>query len=195
MLGLRRNVGLTMERQKHGFSFQSKILEIENSIDRSYTDAWDMVINDELFSIKCIKEKSSVELGSLLRFYKNTNPFTFIVGWHNCKHITSVQVVKVDLQVLNSLKADFSIEEIEEITDSLTIKTFPTGYHKQARQYFKNWKVKNKHRFNMLTFTGKVDSKNQRRWQCNINYSNWTRLFGIANSRYYNNFNFSGFSI
>ena len=183
------------ERQKHGFIFESKIKELFFiTTDISYTAKWDFFYKDKPVSVKCIKENAAVELSSLLRFYENTEPFTLVVGRHNNNIISTVQEVEVTNEILSALKGSISLEAIRDACDTLTLANFPEGSHEAARAYFKHWKNLNKHKLGLLTITGKVDSKKQRRWQCNINNTNWNKLFkDFIRTSTYKNFNFEGF--
>jgi hypothetical protein len=71
------------------------------------------------------------------------------------------------------------LEEIKEFDQK--IKKFSAGEKGQAKgiKFAKNWKLERKNRMGLLTITHKIDSKNQRRIQCNLNYNNYIELFGI----------------
>jgi hypothetical protein len=158
--------------------FQAKIQKVNKySSNDSYKAKWDMVVGSSLTSIKSIRQKGAVELGSLLRFYENIEPFTLTVGWHSNSTIYGIQEVLVDKQALQLLKGTISVDEIRKACDTLTIANFPLGKHKEARAYFKQWKKDNKEKLGLATPTGKVDSLSQRRWQCNINNNAWNKLF------------------
>ena len=60
------------------------------------------------------------------------------------------------------------------------IKTFPAGKLGQSEgiTFAKKWKKDRKDRMGLLTITHKIDSKTQRRIQCNLNYKNYIKLFG-----------------
>ena len=51
-------------------------------------------------------------------------------------------------------------------------------WQSQGIAFAKKWKKENAHKMGLLTITHKIDSKSQRRVQCNLNYSNYVRLFG-----------------
>lgn len=181
------------ERQKHGFVFQKKVEELFNyETDPNYTAKWDMVIDSTLYSIKNIKIGAAVELGSLRRFYENTEPFKMIIGWHDTKQIHGVEEINFTSEVLSELKGTIKPETVYKACDTLTLSNFPVGHHEEARSYFKTWKAKYASELGALTVTGKVDSKSQRRWQCNINRTQWKRLFGnISTETLYKGYNFS----
>jgi hypothetical protein len=76
------------------------------------------------------------------------------------------------------------------------LANFPEGKHEEARKFFKQWKKDNKDRLGLLTLSGKVDSKRQRRWQCSINKTNYKKLFGErAKSTIFNGIDLSEFTI
>ena len=76
------------------------------------------------------------------------------------------------------MRGDISLEEIKEFDKK--IKTFPAGKvgQKLGIEFAKQWKAERKDRIGLLTITHKIDSKTQRRIQCNLNYSNYIKLFG-----------------
>jgi hypothetical protein len=165
------------ERQKHGFKFQSEIEQLFGAAPSSYIAKWDIENTNTLVSVKMIKSSGAIELGSLLRFYENTNPFTMIIAWHNGVKITGVESVEFSEETIKILKGSLSLEEVTIAHKMLSIANFPVGSHEEARIYFKKWKQLNKSKMGLLTPTGKVDSKNQRRWQCSINQTKRLKLF------------------
>jgi hypothetical protein len=165
------------ERQNHGFKFQTDIEQLFGVSTSSYTAKWDIEAANSFISVKMIKSSGAVEMGSLLRFYENTNPFTMIIAWHNGLKIVGVESVNFTEEILKLLKGSLSLEDVVSTTKTLSISNFPTGSHEEARVYFKEWKQLNKDKTGLLTLTGKVDSKSQRRWQGSINQTNWLKLF------------------
>jgi hypothetical protein len=170
------------ERQKHGFIFQKEVQNLLGAASTAYTHKWDIEDKDSFTSVKMIKSSGAVEMGSLLRFYQNTNPFTMIIAWHNDLKIIGVESVYFTEEIIKALKGSLSIEDIVVANKTLSISNFPLGSHEQARAYFKQWKKENKTKIGLLTPTGKVDSKSQRRWQCSINQTNWLKLFKTKSS-------------
>ena len=76
------------------------------------------------------------------------------------------------------MRGNISLEEIRNFDKK--IKTFPAGKigQKQGIEFAKKWKAERKNRIGLLTITHKIDSKDQRRIQCNLNYNNYVKLFG-----------------
>ena len=165
------------ERQNHGFKFQAEIEQLFGVAPSSYTAKWDIENSNTLISVKMIKNSGAIELGSLLRFYENISPFTMIIAWHNNSKIVGVESVEFTEDILKLLKGSLSLEEITTAHKTLSIANFPLGSHELARAYFKEWKQLNKSKIGLITPTGKVDSKSQRRWQGSINQTNWLKLF------------------
>lgn len=184
------------ERQLHGLNFEKLILNnIFGNYKGKYIDKFDIPITESNkfgfnynISIKSIGINNAVELGSLLRFYENTEPFIMIVGWHVDKNIKSINEYLFSEDILDKLKGTISLEKIKEIYNTLNLENFPLGKHEEARKYFKEIKKLLKNDLGLLTITGKVDSKTQRRWQCNINNTNFKKLFGnlIIQTKYKN---------
>jgi len=170
------------ERQNHGFKFQSEIEQLFGVAPSSYTAKWDIENTNTLVSVKMIKSSGAIELGSLLRFYENNSPFTMIIAWHNGLKIIGVESIEFSKETLKILKGSLSLEEVTIAHKMLSIANFPLGSHEEARIYFKKWKQFNNSKIGLLTPTGKVDSKSQRRWQCSINQTNWLKLFKTKSS-------------
>jgi hypothetical protein len=171
------------EVQKHGFTFEDWIKKIiqEHPEKSKYTQKWD--IPGELpISIKCIGEKNALELSSAIRLWETTSPFLLIVGrWKQMKEfkkIISIDELFIDLELLKKLKGTLTLEELKGFNSKIT--SFPAGKEGQRAgiAYAKKWKRENARKIGVITITHKIDSKNQRRLQCNINYKNYLKIFG-----------------
>lgn len=171
------------EVQKHGFTFEDWIKKIlqEHKKESKYTQKWD--ISGELpISIKCIGEKNALELSSAVRFWETNNPFLLIVGrWKQMKEfkkIISIDELLISLDILKKLRGNLTLEELKEFNSKII--SFPAGKEGQRAGivYAKKWKKKHAHKIGLITITHKIDSKNQRRLQCNINYKTYLNLFG-----------------
>lgn len=168
------------ERQHHGLEWETSLKEYFGIESNSYTAHWDGELDGMPLSIKCMGLSNALEMSSLLRFWQSP-PFIMIVGWwknSTTKQVEGIQELNFSPEVLTKLRGSLSLEEIQEAVDTLTVKRFPLGAHEEARLWFKSWKAKNKSKMGLLTLTGKVDSKTQRRWQCSINRSNFVKIFG-----------------
>lgn len=94
------------------------------------------------------------------------------------KIIRSIDEIDITPEILKKMRGRISLEEIKNFDKK--IKTFPVGKagQKQGIEFARMWKTERKDRIGLLTITHKIDSKNQRRIQCNLNYNNYVKLFG-----------------
>lgn len=171
------------EVQKHGFAFENWIKRTlgVDKVSSKYTQKWD--ISGKIpISIKCIGKTNALELSSAIRFWENDKPFLLIVGrWEqvgNVKKIISIDELMIDKKILTKLKGDLKLEELKEFNKKIV--SFPSGKKGQEEgiSYANKWKEENNPKIGLITITHKIDSKNQRRLQCNINYQNYLKLFG-----------------
>lgn len=171
------------EVQNHGFIFENwvkRILGVEHLAHR-YTQKWD-VPGETPVSVKCMGLKNALEFGSTVRIWEITTPFTLVVGrWTQAgskKIIKSIDEIDITLEILKKMTGDITLDEIKEFDKKIT--NFPAGKFGQAQgsAFAKKWKAERKKRVGLLTITHKIDSKNQRRIQCNLNYNNYVKLFG-----------------
>ncbi len=87
------------------------------------------------------------------------------------------------MEILKKMRGDILAEEIKEFDKK--IKNFPAGKvgQKHGIEFAKKWKAERKDRMGLLTITHKIDSKAQRRIQCNLNYNNYIKLFGAPSMK------------
>src|SRR3989344_1507458 len=108
--------------------------------------------------------------------------FILIVGrWEQIekrKKFISIDEVKVTPAILKKMKGNISLNEI--IKFDKKIRSFPAGKKGQqlGSKFAAQWKAERKHRMGLLNISAKLDSKNQRRIQCNLNYKNYRQIFG-----------------
>lgn len=171
------------EVQIHGFAFEKWIKGVlgVDRPDSKYTQKWDIPGKIPI-SIKCIGKTNALELSSALRFWENDKPFLLIVGrWEQegkCKKIISIDEILMNNMIISKLKGNLTLSELNEFNSRIV--SFPAGKtgQREGITYAKKWKKENAHKIGLITITHKIDSKNQRRLQCNINYQNYLRLFG-----------------
>lgn len=170
------------EVQNHGFIFENwikNILGVKKTA--KYTQKWD-ISGQTPVSIKCVGLKNALEFSGAVRIWEINKPFTIIVGrWKQVidkKIIKSIDVINITLKILLTMKGDISLNEIKDFDKK--IKSFPAGKDGQKRgiKFARKWKIERKNKMGLLTITHKIDSKNQRRIQCNLNYKNYIKLFG-----------------
>lgn len=177
-----------VEVQNHGFIFESWVKEVlgVTKLASNYTQKWD-IPGEIPISVKCMGLTNALEFGSTVRIWKINRPFTLILArWEQIndkKLIRSIDEIKITLDKLEQMKGTISIEEIEDF-DKI-IKRFPAGKEgqKEGIIFAKSWKSERKKRMGLLTITHKIDSKTQRRIQCNLNYKNYLELFGKPSNK------------
>ncbi|MFC1514483.1 hypothetical protein ACFL5X_01105 [Candidatus Omnitrophota bacterium] len=171
------------EVQKHGFIFEDWIKTILG-VDRlasNYTQKWD-IPGERPISVKCMGEHNALEFSSAERMWRIDSDFLLIVArWRQVgqdKMIVSIEELLFNDDILKKLRGDITRDEL--CVFDARIKRFPPGKSGQAEgiAYAKQWKRDNAHKIGLLTITHKIDSKSQRRVQCNLNYSNYVQLFG-----------------
>ncbi len=171
------------EVQKHGFIFEEWIKNIlgVSHLATNYTQKWDVAGKDPV-SVKFMGEKNALEFSSTVRIWEIQQNFTLVVGrWRqvdNKKKVVSIDEIKINKNILDKMRGGITLKEIKEFDKK--IKAFPAGKIGQAQgiAFAKKWKQERKDRMGLLTITHKIDSKDQRRIQCNLNYSNYIKLFG-----------------
>ena len=172
-----------VEVQKHGFTFEGWVKKIlcADKVNCKYTQKWD-VPGKIPISIKCIGETNALELSSAVRFWENEKPFLLIIGrWkqiEEIKKIVSIDEIFIDEIILKKLKGDLTLNELKDFNSRIISFYFGKEGQTEGINYARKWKRENKHKIGMITITHKIDSKNQRRLQCNINYKNYLKLFG-----------------
>lgn len=177
-----------MESQYHGLVFEDIILskitgmsksKYETMLDGKYTSSMDIVkgIHSDLnYSIKVSKCGKTIDCGDILRFYDYTKEgFNMIVGCWNQKSPTIKNYDYIyEFQITEEQSSLFwnNIPK-EALKEFVTyVKNIPYG--KQAQLENRNiWKTKRQELYNLygkgiVNIAAKIDSKSQRRVQCNI---------------------------
>lgn len=125
---------------------------------------------------------NALEFGSTVRIWKINEIFTIVVGrWKQVggkKIIKSIDEIEITPKILAKMRGDITLAEVKDFDKK--IKSFTPGKDGQKKgiMFAKKWKVERKNRMGLLTITHKIDSKDQRRIQCNLNYKNYVKLFG-----------------
>lgn len=176
------------EVQKHGFVFEDwvKIILGVKELAYNYTQKWD-IPGETPISVKCMGLKNALEFGSTVRIWEINETFTIVLGrWQqigNKKIIKSIDEIDITPEILSKMRGDITLDEIRSL-DKI-IKSFPAGIdgQKDGIEFAKKWKDERKNRMGLLTITHKIDSKDQRRIQCNLNYKNYIILFGLPSKK------------
>ena len=171
------------EVQEHGFIFENwikKILKIDH-LASNYTQKWD-IPGEIPISVKCMGAYNALEFGSAERIWEIENDFLLIVArWIQIgpnKIITSIDELIFDDAIMKELRGDIALNELRAFNNK--IKSFPPGRPGQlsGSAFAEEWKSTNSHKMGLLNIAAKLDSKAQRRVQCNLNYANYVKLFG-----------------
>jgi len=171
------------EVQIHGFVFENwvkKVLKVDK-LASNYTQKWD-VPGETPISVKFMGLTNALEFGSTVRIWEIEETFTLVIGrWEQIgdkKIVRSIDEIDIRPDDLEEMKGKITLKEIKEFDKR--IKSFPAGKEgqKQGIEFAKKWKNERKDRIGLLTITHKIDSKNQRRIQCNLNFQNYVKLFG-----------------
>jgi len=177
-----------VEVQSHGFVFEDWVKSIlgVKELAYNYTQKWD-IQGETPISVKFMGLTNALEFGSTVRIWEINETFTLVVGrWEQVgfkKLIRSIDEIDITPEILKEMRGDISLEEIRSFDKK--IKTFPVGKvgQKQGIEFARSWKAERKDRIGLLTITHKIDSKNQRRIQCNLNYNNYVKLFGAPSMK------------
>jgi len=176
------------EVQNHGFIFENWVKNIlgVKELAYNYTQKWD-IPGEMPVSVKCMGLANALEFGSTMRIWEIDEPFTLVVGrWQQVgfkKVIRSIDEIDITPEILKAMRGGITLEEIKDLDKK--IKKFPAGKdgQRQGIEFAKEWKAERKDRMGLLTITHKIDSKSQRRIQCNLNYKNYIKLFGSPSKK------------
>lgn len=171
------------EVQKHGFIFENWVKGVlgVKKLASKYTQKWD-IPGETPISVKCMGLTNALEFGSSVRMWEINETFTIVVGrWKqvkNKKTIKSIDEIDITPEILIKMRGKITLEEIKDFNNK--IKFFPAGKDGQKKgiEFAQKWKKDRKNKMGLLTITHKIDSKKQRRIQCNLNYANYIKLFG-----------------
>ena len=171
------------EVQNHGFVFENWVKNIlgVKELACNYTQKWD-IPGETPISVKCMGSTNALEFGSTVRIWGIEETFTLVVGrWRQVKNkkvIESIDEIDITPEILIRMRGGITLEEVKGFDKK--IKSFPAGKEGQKKgiEFAKKWKAERKEKLGLLTITHKIDSKGQRRIQCNLNYKNYIKLFG-----------------
>jgi hypothetical protein len=166
------------ERQKHGFEYQSYIVEKYGIVeDPNYTAEWDGFLNGIPVSVKSQKRGSDIELADYFRNAKKREDFYLFVGfWEGEKNnIVDEYVLFIPHREYSLLfHEDFTLKFknlLENITNS---REDDTKWKAQISELKKEWKDKTP---NLIRPRFKRDHKTQKRIQCAINNKDFFNHF------------------
>lgn len=106
------------------------------------------------------------------RFFSNQKAFRLLVCRYKQtgkkKEFYEINEIFLTQEILTEIKGNIPYLEVEKFHNSL--KDFPVGKHKEARDFAQNRKRELLENFTTsVILNPKIDSKNQRRLQCSLN--------------------------
>jgi hypothetical protein len=168
-----------MERQKHGFLFEAKIISMYNLIKtEEYTSVFDAYTKCNIpVQIKYIKYDSPIDMGDFYRKLTINTSFILIIGrWLKCKktiynikcHYVDISTFKKNIQVIDLSLLSKAKNEMKSISNCYSddIKW------KKLMKYYKPLISSN-----ILIPRFKRDHKCQKRIQCAIPNKTYKTLF------------------
>ena len=173
------------EVQKHGFDFENWVKEtFFAKFTANYTQKWDVskeanhltTIPKEFqnlpVSIKTCKFGSPIGFGDAIRQFNNKEDFLLIVGfWKqngNYKNFVAVEGVKIIADEWRKLFLPLHSGDLI-LLDSAIKNT--ESYYSEARKRAKEIKNFDKFKQTKIVLNPKIDSKTQRRLQCNLPFN------------------------
>jgi hypothetical protein len=126
--------------------------------------------------------QNALEFSSAERIWEIDSDFLVVVArWIQLGHhkiITSIDELIFNDRIMKELRGDITLNELRAFNNK--IKSFPPGRPGQlaGSAFAEEWKSVNNHKMGLLNIAAKLDSKAQRRVQCNLSYSNYVKLFG-----------------
>jgi hypothetical protein len=166
-----------MERQSHGFDYQTDIIIKESlNADPFYTGKWDAY--NATFSlpvsVKCIGYKNSIDFGDFIRQTQVDTDFILYLGLWKDKKDNIIQEYKIIIKkdIWLSYFGDTSITKImiEEMKGISNDRSDDSKWKE-----FRN-KYKKLYGDSIVSLRFKRDHKKQKRIQCGINMTNFVNL-------------------
>lgn len=181
--------------QGHGGAYQQWI---GDTFFKGYvsgqTDHWDIPVEKNTaetsalpkrlqnlpISIKTSKLGSSINMGDAMRQRSIKTDFLIVVAlWKqnssSTKMIEQVGISVIPPEIWNTLWGDITMAHLIELES--IIKDTNVSY-KETRRKAQEWKIKNQAILDTagITLNPKIDSKNQRRLQCSLNYKKFIEI-------------------
>lgn len=167
-----------MERQKHGFDFQTRILQEIKAIETTnYTDKWDGYIGSLPISVKCIKKDSSIDMADVFRNSKIDHDFLLIIGFYTTNPLNPEEIhyLYIKADEWQSLFDYDVLGKVAHVFDTISNDVSDDERWQQNISILKNeWKQNTK---NIIALRFKRDHKTQKRVQCAINKSTFYDYF------------------
>lgn len=170
------------ERQKHGFIFEEYVESIYgvNRSGKTYTDKWDGEWKGYPVSIKHIKKGNAVDLGDIFRQASIDEDFFMFVDFYETETVSETDDIHILFIPSTSWKTYFMPVEdfkfqfknaLQSVSNDKKDDQKWTQLRKACVQFWKD------NTSGFITPNGKRDHRNQKRWQCSINKTNFFKEF------------------
>lgn len=167
-----------MERQWAGFSFEEYVEKVYG-VDRSaktYTDIWDGELYGRPVSIKHTQKGQAVCLADLFRQASNEEDFFMFVDFYETPTVSETDDIHIFYIPAKKWHTYFmDIEKFEDrfknaLKSVTNDKKDDEKWTQLRKECVKFWKENTN---KIITVNGKRDHKDQKRWQCSINKTNF----------------------
>ena len=180
-----------VESQNHGFTIQECFQHPEilpgwtSDRGRSKFDVPGKYTPDgNPWSIKAIRVGGAIDMGSAPRmwdiFENGPDIWLYLVTYQQngpYKELLSLDKYLLDVEVRKKLQGFITLQEVLDLEKKL-VNDFPVGTHAQARKWWKEQRNLLADRAGGCKLGAKVDSRDQRRWQCSIKREVLMDIFG-----------------
>lgn len=160
-------------RQNHGFIYEDLVIKKYNLTKlTSYIAPFDAVYNKIPVQIKCIKNGSSIYLGSYLHNTKIFEDFILIIGFHNSNEVVEEMIYKIDHKTYSEFLKFDNLEEMFKEMDVITNNHDNDNKWKVfMNKYKKEWGIDR-----VIDLNFKRDHKTQKRIQLSISKKNTSKF-------------------
>ena len=179
-LSIKSNI--TSSRQKHGFIYEQEIIKKFNLVPTVQNSCFDAIYfnKDNSFmeklyvQIKCIKNGSSIDMGSFIKNQNITKDFLLIIGfWDKEKTIVNEHILYIDTKLyIKDTVFEFTTEMHNEMKSISNHKKDDLLWSEFIKKYKKLYP-----KDNLIKLRFKRDHKTQKRIQCAINFKTFNTLF------------------
>lgn len=165
-------------RQKHGFVYQSKVINKYNLLEQNdYTAEYDAMYKNIPVQIKCSKYGGSLELGDYRRNKNKNKDFILAIGlWKNNDTLRKT-IKKEYLLYIEHYNYTKQLGYYNDYIESLMYEEFKNISNHQEHDYrWKQFCTKYKllwNKDNKISIRFKRDHKKQKRIQCAISWFNF----------------------
>lgn len=157
-------------RQNHGFIYENTIVDKYGLIKLENSSIFDAMYKDIPVQIKCIKQNSTICLGSLLNNKNINKDFIIVIGWWETQKTNIVEeiIYYINWELYSKFfkfqDLDNMFSEMERISNDVSDDNIWKLF---TKKYKSSWGVNNP-----VSINFKRDHKIQKRVQCSISRKN-----------------------